>query len=237
MEFGDVERGYVETGGFDAGAGSGEGGGEDDRVGDRQRVGGVRFGGVDVDPLEVGEWSCVEPPAMHEKRAAAEIRYGGFEVEAAGDSHGHDLVVVRRKDRGELADAFGIGARGLADVESSINAEDVAAFDRAWGRDVGEFAERCEGFRERFGFGLAGFCAEREDHGEFVEDDGGIFYEHGIGESWFGGQRMDVDAEFGEEMFVGGVLRLGFGDVDGLAIDEGEFAIGQGGADGTRDGG
>ena len=48
---------------------------------------------------------------------------------------------------------------------------------------------------------------------------------------------MDVDAEFGEEMFVGGVLLLGFGDVDGLAIDEGEFAIGEGGADGAGDSG
>jgi hypothetical protein len=47
---------------------------------------------------------------------------------------------------------------------------------------------------------------------------------------------MDLDAELGEEMFVGGVLRLGFGDVDGLAIDEGEFAIGESGAYGAGDG-
>jgi hypothetical protein len=32
---------------------------------------------------------------------------------------------------------------------------------------------------------------------------------------------MDADAEFGEEMFVGGVLLLGFAQVDRLAFDEG----------------
>ena len=52
-----------------------------------------------------------------------------------------------------------------------------------------------------------------------------------------GGERVDVDAEFCEEMFVGGVLGLGFGEVDGLAFDEGEFAVGEGGAYGAGDGG
>jgi len=46
-----------------------------------------------------------------------------------------------------------------------------------------------------------------------------------------------VDAKFREEMFVCGVLRLGFGDVNGLAFDEGEFAGGESGAYGARDGG
>ena len=53
LEFGDVERGDVKAGGFDSGAGFGEGGGEDDGIGDGQGVGGVRFGGIDVDPLNL----------------------------------------------------------------------------------------------------------------------------------------------------------------------------------------
>jgi hypothetical protein len=48
---------------------------------------------------------------------------------------------------------------------------------------------------------------------------------------------VDVNAQFREEVFVSGVLGLGFGDVDGLAIDEGEFAAGEGGAYGASDGG
>ena len=52
-----------------------------------------------------------------------------------------------------------------------------------------------------------------------------------------GGERVDVNAEFREEMFVRGVLGLGFGEVDGLAINEGEFAAGEGGAYGAGDGG
>ena len=145
LEFGDVERGDVKAGGFDAGASFGEGGGEDDGVGDGQGVGGVGFGGVDVDPLKVGELlvsnGCVEPRAICEERVAAEVGYGGFEVEAAGDGNRDDFVIVWREDGGELANAFGVGARGLADVESAVDAEDVAAFDGAGRGDVGEFAE------------------------------------------------------------------------------------------------
>jgi hypothetical protein len=44
---------------------------------------------------------------------------------------------------------------------------------------------------------------------------------------------MDVDAEFPKEMFVGSVLRLGFREVDWLALDEGELALGESGAYGA----
>ena len=60
---------------------------------------------------------------------AAEMGDGGFQVEAAGDGDGDDFVIVRGEDGGELADAFGVGARGEADVERAVDAEDVAAFD------------------------------------------------------------------------------------------------------------
>src|SRR5579871_4017290 len=83
---------------------------------------------------------------------------------------------------------------------------------------------------------MARLCTQWKDHGEFVEHDCGIFDKHGVWKTWFGGQRVDMDAELGEEMFIGSVLCLGFNDVDRLAIDEGEFAIGKGRADGARDG-
>jgi hypothetical protein len=201
----------------------------------------VWFGGVDVDPFEGSERSyferlVVEPRAIGEERVATEIGDGGFQMEATGDAHRDNFIAMRSEDCGELADAFGVGACGLADVESAVDAEDVAAFDGAGSGDLMQCAKRGESFREGRGFGLAGFCAEREDDAEFVENDGGIFDEHGIGERWFGGERVDVDAEFGEEMFVGGVLGLGFGDVDGLAVDESELATGESGADGAGDG-
>ena len=171
----------MKAGALDADTGFGERGGKDDRVGDRQRVGGVRFCGVDVDPLEISEGFRIEPRAICEECVAAQIRYGGFQMETPGDWNWHDFVVVRGENGGELADTFGIGACGLADVESAIDAEDVATFDGGGSGDVGEFAERYQGFRERFSFGLARFCAEREDDGGFVEHDGGIFDEHRVG--------------------------------------------------------
>ena len=100
-----------------------------------------------------------------------------------------------------------------------------------------EGAEFGEGEREGGGFGAAGIGAQGKDDGQFVEDDGGIFDEHGIGESGFGGERDDFGAELFEELFVGVMLFAGFGEVDGAAVEEGEFAIDDGGADGAGDGG
>ena len=54
LEFGNIEWGYVDAGGFDTRASFGKGGGEDDGVGDGEGISGVRFGGIDVDPLESG---------------------------------------------------------------------------------------------------------------------------------------------------------------------------------------
>jgi len=48
---------------------------------------------------------------------------------------------------------------------------------------------------------------------------------------------MDLDVEFREEMFIRGVLRLGFGDVDGLPFDEGELALSESRAYGASYGG
>src|ERR1700685_4779615 len=109
-------------------------------------------------------------------------------MEAAGNGHRDDFVVMWREDGGELADAFSVGARGLSDVERTVDAEDVAAFDGGRRGDVGEFSKRCERLRQRLGFGLARFRAEREDDSAFVEDDSGVLDETRVQKSGFGGQ-------------------------------------------------
>jgi hypothetical protein len=48
---------------------------------------------------------------------------------------------------------------------------------------------------------------------------------------------MDVDAEFREEMFVGGVLGLSLDEIDGLAFDESKLALSESGAYGASYGG
>ncbi len=53
----------------------------------------------------------------------------------------------------------------------------------------------------------------------------------------FGGKRDNARAQFAEQVLVGVVLLLGGGQIDGLAVDEGEFAMDDGGADGACDGG
>src|SRR6266851_2110504 len=73
--------------------------------------------------------------------------------------------------------------------------------------------------------------------GQFTENDGGIFDEHGVGKIGLGRKRNNASAQFAEQFFVSVVLLLGGGQIDGLAVDEGKFAMDDGRADGACDGG
>ena len=117
MEFGDVERGDVKAGRFDARACvCGNDCGENNCVGESQGVGGVWFLGIDVDPFGNRRTRRrIKPFAIGEESTAAEEGDGGLEMQAAGYRDGDDFVVVRSEDGGELADAFGIASLGEAD--------------------------------------------------------------------------------------------------------------------------
>ena len=145
LEFGDIEWSDVETGGFDADTRSREGSGKNDCVSESQGVGGVWFGGVDVNPVVGGKGRGVEPGAVGEERIAAEEGDGGLEVQTAGHGDGDDFVSVRREDGGELADAFGVAALREADEEFAANAQNVAALEGAGQRDVLKLAKFGEG--------------------------------------------------------------------------------------------
>jgi len=210
----------VEAGGFDAGARSGEGCGKDDCIGERQGVGGVWFGRIDLDPVVTGKGRWIEPGAIGEERVAAEGGDGRLEMQTTGDRHGDDFVVVGREHGGELADAFGVATFGDADEKIAADAENIAAFECAGKRDMLKFAESGNGLGERRRFGAARCGAEREDDGEFIENDGGIFYKHGIGKVRLGGKRKDTSAECFEELLVGVVLRARDFQIDRLARNE-----------------
>ena len=66
MEFGNVEGRNVEATRFDAGACAREGSGKNDRACESQGIGGVRLGGIDIDPFVAGKRSGVEPGAIGE---------------------------------------------------------------------------------------------------------------------------------------------------------------------------
>ena len=80
MQFGDVERDDVETGGFDAGSGVWERGGKDDGVTNNEGIGCMGLFGSYVDPFvtKAGEWVRIEPGAVGQQGVAAEIGDGGF---------------------------------------------------------------------------------------------------------------------------------------------------------------
>src|ERR1700674_4169102 len=183
-----------------------------------------------------GERRGAKPCTVREERVAAEMRDRRFQMKAAGDGNSDDFIVVRSKNGGQPADAFGVAAPGKADKELSADAKDVATFESAGKRNVFELSKLSERLSERRRLPAAGRCSERQDHRQFIENDGGVFDEHGVGKIGLGGPRNDASAQFAEQLLVGVVLLLGDGQIDGLAIDEGKFAIDDGWTDGTRDG-
>ncbi len=188
----------MKAGGLDAGAGAGEGRGENNCAVEGKSVCSVWFRGIDVDPVIDGKGRWIEPGTVGEERVAAEVGDGRLEVEAAGDGDGDDFVKVRRKDGSELAYAFGVASFGYTDEEFAANAENVAPLERAGECDVFEFAKFGKGLSERRGFWTTRIGAERKNNGEFIEDDSRIFDEHGIGEVGLGGKRNNAGAEFCE---------------------------------------
>src|SRR4029077_7352783 len=130
----------------------------------------MRFSGIDVDPVVTAKRCGVEARAIREKRIAAKIGRGGLQMQAAGHRNGDDFVVVPSEESRELADAFGIASFGEADKEFAADAKNVAAFERAGEGDVFKLSEFRKGLRERSTLAAAGFRAQRQYHGDFIED-------------------------------------------------------------------
>lgn len=136
LEFSDVDGRDVEALSLETGAGAREGGGENDRAAEGEGIGGVRLGGIDVDPVVSGEWRGVKPGAIGEKCVAADVRDGGFEMQTTGNGHGDDFVIMRSEDGGQLVNAFGVTAPSEADEKFAADAKDVATFEGAGERNV-----------------------------------------------------------------------------------------------------
>lgn len=141
LEFGDVERRDVEAAGCDALACAREGRGKNDCFSKGQRVGGVWFGGIDVDPVVARKRRGIEPRTIGEERVATEKSDSGLEMEASGHGNGDDLVIVRLEDRSELADAFGVASFRETDEKLSIDTQNVAALEGAGEHDMLKFAK------------------------------------------------------------------------------------------------
>ena len=237
LEFGDVNGRDVKTLIFETGTGTREGSGENDGTAEGKCIGGVGLGGIDLDPVVGGKRGGVKPGAISEKRVATDVGDGGLEVEAAGDGDGNDFVLVWSEGGSKLAKALGVAAFGETDIKFAADAKDVATFERAGKREVFELSKGRKGFGERSRFGAARLRAERQDDGQLVEDDGRVFDEHGIRKPGLGRKREDAGPQFFQERFIGAVLLPRFCEIDGLAIDERDFAMDNGGTDGARDGG
>src|SRR5260370_14737889 len=103
-------------------------------------------------------------------------------MEAAGDGNGDDFIIVRRENGVELADAFRVAALRETDKKLAANAKDIAAFEGAGKGQVFELSKPGERLSKRRRLAAAGRRSERQDHRQFIENDGGVFEEHGVGQ-------------------------------------------------------
>jgi hypothetical protein len=146
----------VEAVGFDAGACAREGRRENDRIAKSQRIGSMRFGRIDVDPLMASEGRGVKPSTVSKQRVVAEMGNGRFQVQASGNGNGDDFVVVRSEDGRELPDTLGVAPPGEADKKFAADAEDVATFESARERNAFDLSKLGERVGQGRGFGTAG---------------------------------------------------------------------------------
>src|SRR5690349_9977001 len=109
-------------------------------------------------------------------------------METTGHGNTDDLISVWRNDGGELRDAVCVAAGGESDEQFAAEPEDVAAFQKSRKLYMLQLAKSLKGGRERWYFAAAAFGAQGKNHGELVEDEGGIFDEHGIGQIGLGGK-------------------------------------------------
>src|SRR5437762_2060390 len=148
----DVERRDAKIQRADASARFRKRRGENDRAAESQRVGGMRFRGIHVNPVVAPKRCSVEPGAVGEQCVVAKKGNGGFEVQAAGHRDGDNFVAVGLDDLRELADAFRVAAFGESHKKLAADAKNVPAFERSGKLDVGEFAVLRKLLREQVGF-------------------------------------------------------------------------------------
>lgn len=237
LQFGNIERCDVEPASLNTGTSRFERGWKNNGIAECERIGSVRLGWIDVHPVVSREKRRIKPGAIGEESVVRESGDGRFEMQTAGHWHADDLVAMRRNNAGQLRDAFGIAASGEANIKFAAETKNVASLDGAGKLDVFEPAKRFECSGDGGGFWAPGFSAERKNNSQFVEHQGGVLDEHGVREIGFGRKRDDARAESAEEILVGVMLCVGFGEIDGLASNETEFALRKCRTDGASNGG
>src|SRR5260370_26977459 len=116
------------------------------------------------------------------------MRDGRFQMQAASEGNGDDFIVVRGKNGGKLADAFGIAALGEADENFPPDAKDIATLESTRERDVFERSKLGEHLSERRPLAAAGFRSQPQNHRQFIGNDGWGFGGHGVRGIWVGGR-------------------------------------------------
>src|SRR5438034_1111360 len=73
-------------------------------------------------------------------------------------------------------------------------AQDIAAFEGSGKRYVFELSKPRERLSERLSLATASFGTERQNHRQYIENDGGVFNKHGVGKRGLRGKRNNASA-------------------------------------------
>ncbi len=236
LELRDVHLTYVEAARAETFGGARESRRRDHGRADGQHVRGPRLFGGDVDRLPAPKGREVHPVGIDDEEVRVCGGHGGLEMQAPVHSHGHDLVIERAHGPGQGLATGRVRAVREADEEAPFQGEHVAPVDAGGLLQADDGPVGVEGHGQGGGLAPARRSARPRQDGDLVEHDRDVLDEAAVGQLRVGFELRDAQAEVLQEAHVRAVLGHRPRVVDGLALEEGQLAAGDGGGDASGEG-
>ena len=157
-------------------------------------------------------------------------------MQAPFHTHRHDLVIERAHGLGQGLATGRVRAVRETDEEAPAQDEHVAAVDAGGCLQADDGPVGLEGHGQGCHLAAARRSARPREHGDLVEHDRDILDEAAVGQLRVRVELHDAQAEALQEAHVRAVLGHRPRVVDGLALEEGQLAAGDGGGDASGEG-
>jgi len=135
-----------------------------------------------------------------------------------------------------LLDGCGVAAGGDSDVNIFAENQHIAAVHCGGRGDMHQRKVGSQSLDDGFRFGLARISPRAGDDRHFGQDEGGVFHKNRVGQIRFGGQFNYLTTDLRQRVHVFFVLGIGNIEVDGCAVDVGDFTFVEARADFSGDG-
>ncbi len=169
---------------------------------------------------EILERRKVDPPFVCKQSLIVKRSDGALQMQALSHFDRSDRVAERAENRGELPDAFSIGAPRQADEQFSADPQNVSAFESRrllYARRLSIFFQLLLHPRD---FSLTRKRARTCQHGYLIDDDRSVFDEAAIGEIHVDSKLDDIETAASERIQILLVLTEGESVINRSAVDE-----------------